>query len=417
MRKLLLLLSLFLLLPNTVKAGASPPMSFQEALGWRHIIEQGDLLVIGRYELDADGTITSTCGVSTDWDDCSASDAYVDLVDEDGSLIERITLPFLGSALTGFYLTAAEITASSIDFDDPAHDAPMLTIYSSSVLFVPNTVLSLTLAIQPSITATASQSLSDLASQIVRLIQIIETTHTDTDLTDPYTFTQNELVEDGRITLEGRRFATAVSPIIPVMVPSSFQLAATLFTEAMGADYQSFLSENEAIGSTTIDIVDTSPFTANDIIRIRDTAGEEILTIISVDSNTQLTTDSDPDTGGNQGTVNAYTTANLGHISLVGFFSQRADAVNPSKTALETLMSEFGIATWAGGLLFVAVTTLVVAGLGGAFAGSWAGGLGIFPIILLASADFGVIQEGAIFTITLFFLLGGAILYAKGVSR
>jgi hypothetical protein len=398
-----------------------------DPLMWRNLVGTGDLMVVVPYELEADGTTTGDCPTSEDWDDCNPIDAFADLVDEDDVLIVRRTLPRLGPGLVGFYLTTADMTAMlppcvagepCVDFTDVLHDTLTLKVYGSPTLFFPTDLQKKVVARSEAFSSSNEEALEHFRDMLVKLVEEnIQDAHVGTSITNPYVFEANILAEDGRITLAGRDFATAITPLVVAIVPGAFQLSGAVLSEAVGFNYQSFFTADTIIGDQVIPVARTEPFEVGQNVTIRDTLSHEIGRVIAVGPGLQITIDTllpDPPA---PGLAAAYTVARLANVTITGFFSMKSQDINVTKTALNEWFADFGVSNWVGGFLFLTLTTIAVATVGGSFAGSWVGGLGIFPILLLLLADIGIIQEGLIFMVLAMFLLGGGMLYARGIGK
>ena len=415
------------LLPQQAEAAAAPSILLEEALLWSGLLDEGDLLLIVRYEVPADGALTlesgtiSPCSDGLDWDNCSPSDIYISIEDESGTPIRGLisSLERLGPALAGFYLSKGELAEiPEIDFEDPTKDDFSVRMFASPLRF--------TSSDQPKITPErpvvlgSDGTLSSVHETLLRLVEReIQGRNIGSDATNPYVFAFGELAEDGRITPRGREFATSITPLLVVAIPGAFQLAGTLISESAGVDYLTTLSRNANTGDTALFVENVSIFRESQIISLIGANGQrDVVQVTIVDEAVSaLFIDGDPTTDGVQTLSQTYLRITPTYVVITGALSITEYGDNATKTTLHHLLGFFGVSNWVGGVAVLLFITLTVGTIGAAFCESWAGGLGIFPIALFLTTDLGIVSGALLFTIVLIFLIGSAIMYARGIIK
>jgi len=218
--RFLLPILLFLVLATPASAFvSSPPVVFGEGRAFRHLYEVDDFFVVMRYDLPTSGTspiwgADITVTPNTDYQN---SDAYFEVADASGVIVETLHPPSIGAALVGIYMSAATFAASSIVWNDGS----TVELYSSPMLFAPIETTGPQTFVWTTTTAnTVEAGEAAFVSNIVPIMRNLESSADE--------FDTGELVSGGDLTQLGADILTAAFP----------QLISTPFTAMGGAEIQ-----------------------------------------------------------------------------------------------------------------------------------------------------------------------------------
>ncbi len=373
---------------------ASPQTNLLEQHAFRHVLELNDFLVIGRYELPADGTADDgVCDTGVpDWDDCSFADAYADLDDANGNLEERISPPTLGPGLFGFYMSAATFAASGITWDDNS----TVELFSSPTLFDP----SATSGTQPltfhGTPTTVVATGVEFGDEIRSMLQGMEAEFAGSGT---FQFSKGDLVNANLITSTGAAFVIDAFGAAITVSPDHFARSREVLQMVFSPFATASLASDATSGQPNITVTTGAgaSFSVDRAVLLSDSSNSETKAILSIAGDV-LTMQTN--------LIFSYTVANSAIVTESSSELQAGiDAATSNdgvRTAVRNFATDFGLDASSGGAIIVIALVLAFAGAALFLGGSMMMALATIPLILIVAGMAGWIPIAAVIVFAAF---------------
>ena len=266
----ILSITLLLTIVSSAYAAQSAEIFVQEAFYWPGVIQEGDMVIISRYDtegidgkqkLNTDGVTVTSCKDASDWDNCAVSDIWIRLIyTPSGDVIRERTTRRLGHGLIAFYLSPDEVTVFS-------------NKSSLKIEYVPSPLTFDDISNRQSISVLSNSS--PIADEVIRMLQRLQEKFPSVEgMDNTYNFHSGQLVENGSIVNFGNVRPTgwdilvSAHPVLPSMILSAFQISSEKLDEQFGAAYLSYLRESALSGSTDLKVTSIGEFSVGQKVRV-----------------------------------------------------------------------------------------------------------------------------------------------------
>ena len=261
---------LLLTIINHAQAAPSADISVKETFYWLGVIQDGDMVIISRYDTEringektlvVSGTEAASCAEAIDWDNCQSSDIWVRLIDvPSGDALRERTIRRLGHGLVAFYLSPDEVEN-------------LASLGALSVEYIPSPLTFEDISQRKSIAVLRNNKA--MTEEIIRILLDIENEFPAREgANNTYNFVEGQLISNGSIVNfgdirpTGWDILTSAHPALPSMVSSAFQISSESLDEQFGSSYLSYLREDYVTGSTNLRVIDVGDLSIGQRIRI-----------------------------------------------------------------------------------------------------------------------------------------------------